>query len=83
VIQTYLTENPGDFSGGSDQIASIGMTSQGTLYLSSPLTFYLLTHYPRLQRWCGPFGLAIAAIAYLVSSFAGTLWQLILLQGRR
>lgn len=54
---------------------------QGLLYLLSPVTFTLLTRYPRLQMWCAPTGLVITVIGSLLSSFAEKVWQLIATQG--
>lgn len=54
---------------------------QGIMYLISPFTFALLTRWPRLRRWCGPMGLVLAAIGFLLSSFATKVWQLIVTQG--
>ena len=51
------------------------------MYLTSPLTFTLLTRYPYLRRWCGPLGLFLAVVGYLASSFATEVWHLVLLQG--
>lgn len=51
------------------------------MYLSSPLTFTLLTRWPHLRPWCGPIGLSMAVIGLIASSFSTEIWQLILLQG--
>ena len=57
------------------------MGLQGILYLSAPVTFTLLTRYPRLQRSCGPVGLALLIAGSILSSFATDIWQLIATQG--
>jgi len=54
---------------------------QGILYLSSPITFAVLTRWPRLSRWFGPIGLMTIACGLLMSSFATTVKQLIATQG--
>lgn len=54
---------------------------EGILYLTSPLTFTLLTLHPSLRRWCGPLGLLITSGSFLASAFASHVWQLIALQG--
>ncbi|KAJ4295312.1 hypothetical protein N0V90_007323 [Kalmusia sp. IMI 367209] len=47
----------------------------------SPFSFAILTRWPRLRRWCGPIGLVLAAVGFLSSSFAKTVWQLVVTQG--
>lgn len=54
---------------------------QGIMYLSSPITFTILTRWPRLRPWFGPIGLLITAIGFMTSSFATKVWQLIVTQG--
>lgn len=54
---------------------------QGLLYLLSPVTFTLLTRYPRLQYYCAPAGLVITVIGSLLSSFSTQVWHLIATQG--
>ena len=54
---------------------------QGVMYLMSPFSFAILTRWPRLRRWCGPIGLVLAAVGFLSSSFAKTVWQLVVTQG--
>jgi MFS family permease len=51
------------------------------MYLISPFTFTILTRWPRLRRWFGPLGLALTAVGFLSSSFATSVWQLIVTQG--
>lgn len=60
---------------------SIWCYIQGLLYLLSPVTFTLLTRYPRLQAYCAPAGLVITVIGSLLSSFAEEVWHLIATQG--
>lgn len=52
----YTTRGSAVLSGGSSPgtIASIGTSQTGVLYLMMPVTFTLLTKYPRLRRWFGP-----------------------------
>lgn len=54
---------------------------QGILYLLSPVTFTLLTRYPRLQAYCCPAGLVITVLGSLLSSFSKKIWHLIATQG--
>lgn len=51
------------------------------MYLISPFTFTVLTRWPHIRRWFGPFGLALTAVGFLMSSFATSVWQLIATQG--
>lgn len=46
-----------------------------------PLTFTLLTGYPQLRRYCGPLGLLLNALSLILSSYATSVWQLIITQG--
>ncbi|KAI2993709.1 hypothetical protein CBS147346_10873 [Aspergillus niger] len=54
---------------------------QGILYLLSPVTFTLLTRYPHLPKSCAFVGLALSVGGSLLSSFATTVWQMIVTQG--
>lgn len=51
------------------------------MYLISPVTFTVLTRWPRLRRWFGPLGLLLTVVGFLMSSFAINVWQLIATQG--
>lgn len=51
------------------------------LYLAAPPFFVAFRRWPRFCRWCPPFGLVIAVLAIGLSSFATSVWQLILTQG--
>lgn len=64
-----------------EQILDLISISKGILYLLSPITFTLLTRYPRLQAWCAPTGLVITVIGSLLSSFSTQIWHLIATQG--
>ncbi|KAJ5444565.1 MFS monocarboxylate transporter [Penicillium daleae] len=75
----YSTHNV--LQGDKGDLATVGTTSTGLLYLLSPVTFTLLTRYPRLQAWCIPTGLAITVIGSLLSSFSQQVWHLIATQG--
>lgn len=57
------------------------LCEKGIMYLMSPFSFAILTRWPRLRRWFGPMGLVLAAVGFLASSFATTVWQLVLTQG--
>ncbi|KAI0837673.1 MFS general substrate transporter [Hypoxylon sp. FL0890] len=79
----YTTHGAAVLSGGSSPgtIASIGTSQTGVLYLMMPVTFTLLTKYPRLRRWFGPLGLLLTTGCLTASSFASTAGQLIATQG--
>lgn len=80
VFQEYYVLH-GDIEGSAGSIATIGTSLTGIMYLMMPLTFTLLTRYPRLRPYCGPLGLAIAIGSLILSSFATKVWQLIATQG--
>ncbi|KAL1652279.1 hypothetical protein SLS58_000406 [Diplodia intermedia] len=80
IFQEYYSSAP-DLLGDKSSVANIGTASTGILYLSSPLTFTLLTLYPSLRRWFGPAGLVVLGGSFLASAFARRVWQLVALQG--
>ncbi|CAL5869696.1 uncharacterized protein PFLUO_LOCUS3926 [Penicillium psychrofluorescens] len=67
--------------GSKGDLAAVGTTSTGVIYLLSPVTFTLLTRYPRLQYYCAPAGIVITVLGSLLSSFATEVWHLIATQG--
>lgn len=84
VFQEYYSRHPETLNGDGDNaqnVAVIGTTISGILYLSSPFTFAIMARWPRLRRWFGPIGLAMAFIGFLLSSFATRIWQLLVTQG--
>ncbi|KAH7135727.1 major facilitator superfamily domain-containing protein [Dendryphion nanum] len=81
VFQEYYASHPEAIQGDTSNIAIVGTSMTGIMYLSSPLTFTLLTKYPHLRRSFGPLGVLIAASGFLLSSFATKVWQLIVTQG--
>ncbi|KAJ5569643.1 Major facilitator superfamily domain general substrate transporter [Penicillium hispanicum] len=80
IFQQYYTAHS-VLQGNKGDLATVGTTSTGLLYLLSPITFTLLVRYPRLQLYCAPAGMVITVIGSLLSSFAKTVWQLIATQG--
>ncbi|KAI9735761.1 MAG: hypothetical protein M1818_006370 [Claussenomyces sp. TS43310] len=80
IFQEYYTTRSG-IEGSAGAFASIGTSLTGIMYLMMPLTFTLLTRYPRLRPYCGPVGLVIAVGSLILSSFATKVWQLIASQG--
>ncbi|KAI9811718.1 MAG: hypothetical protein M1827_005263 [Pycnora praestabilis] len=80
VFQEYYTNNL-DFAHGSSGIAIIGTSSTGIMYLGAPFVFAALQYWPRMRRLSSIIGLAITTMALVASSFAQTVWQLILTQG--
>ncbi|KAF2465434.1 MFS monocarboxylate transporter [Lindgomyces ingoldianus] len=81
VFQEYYSSHPEELDGDTSNVAAIGTTVTGIMYLSSPFTFAILTRWPRLRRWFGPIGLVMTACGFLISSFATEVWQLIATQG--
>jgi MFS family permease len=51
------------------------------MYLMMPVTFTLLTRFPKLRPYSGPIGLLITVSSLILSSFATKVWQLIASQG--
>ncbi|GFF77108.1 putative MFS monocarboxylate transporter [Aspergillus lentulus] len=80
IFQEYYSTHD-VLQGNKGDLATVGTTSTGLLYLLSPVTFTLLTRYPRLQAWCIPTGLCITVIGSLLSSFSRQVWHLIATQG--
>ncbi|KAK1500497.1 hypothetical protein CTAM01_06432 [Colletotrichum tamarilloi] len=81
VFQEYYGSHPDKLEGDTSNIAVIGTTLTGIMYLISPFTFTILSRWPRLRRWFGPLGLLLTATGFLLSTFATTVWQLIATQG--
>ena len=54
---------------------------QGIMYLAAPLGFAVFQRWPHICRKSSPLGLAIVVVAIALSSFATSVWHLILTQG--
>jgi hypothetical protein len=54
---------------------------QGIMYLAAPLLFAVFQRWPHICRKSSPLGLAIVVVAIALSSFATSVWHLILTQG--
>ncbi|CAI7664281.1 unnamed protein product [Penicillium viridicatum] len=80
VFQEYYSTHD-VLQGSKNDLATVGTTSTGLLYLLSPITFTLLTRYPYLQYYSAPAGLVITVIGSLLSSFSEQVWHLIATQG--
>ncbi|CAG8179790.1 unnamed protein product [Penicillium salamii] len=80
VFQEYYSTHD-VLRGSKGDLATVGTTSTGLLYLLSPVIFTLLTRYPRLQYYCAPLGLVITVLGSLLSSFSVQVWHLIATQG--
>lgn len=80
VFQKYYTTHKG-IEGSPEAVATVGTTLNGLMYLMMPLTFTLLTKYPRLRPYTGPAGLFITVASLIMSSYATQVWQLIASQG--
>ena len=80
VFQKFYTTHKG-IEGSPGAVATVGTTLNGLMYLMMPLTFTLLTKYPRLRPYTGPFGLFITVASLIMSSYATKVWQLIASQG--
>ena len=51
------------------------------MYLAAPLLFAVFQRWPRFCHQSSPFGLAIIVTAIALSSFAPSVWALVLTQG--
>ncbi|KAJ5753622.1 uncharacterized protein N7511_007775 [Penicillium nucicola] len=80
IFQEYYTTHD-VLQGSKGDLATVGTSSTGILYLLSPVTFTILTRYPRLQYYSAPTGLIITVIGSLLSSFSVQVWHLIATQG--
>lgn len=83
VFQEYYTSSPKSvfFGTSPGTIATVGTTLNGIMYLMMPITFTLLTRYPRLRPYAGPVGLFLTVSSLILSSFATKIWHLIASQG--
>ncbi|MCJ1380082.1 hypothetical protein MMC17_003185 [Xylographa soralifera] len=75
----YSTHAP--FSASPSGIPVVGTTAAGIMYLSGPVMFAGLQHWPTFRRRCPAFGLAIIAISLVAASFATQVSHLIVTQG--
>ncbi|KAK1140402.1 hypothetical protein N8T08_010346, partial [Aspergillus melleus] len=80
IFQEYFSSH-NTLQGSKGDLAIIGTTSTGVLYLLSPISFTLLTRYPHLQKHCASVGLLLSVGGSLASSFSVTVWHLIVTQG--
>ncbi|PLB47969.1 MFS general substrate transporter [Aspergillus steynii IBT 23096] len=80
IFQEYFSSH-NILQGSKGDLAIVGTTSTGVLYLLSPISFTLLTRYPHLQKHCASVGLLLSVSGSLASSFSVTVWHLIVTQG--
>ncbi|KAA8650628.1 hypothetical protein EYZ11_002742 [Aspergillus tanneri] len=80
IFQEYFSSHH-NLQGNNGDLAVVGTTSTGVLYLLSPVSFTLLTRYPHLQKFCAPVGLLLSVCGSLLSSFSVAVWHLIVTQG--
>ncbi|KAK7969091.1 MFS general substrate transporter [Apiospora saccharicola] len=66
---------------GSGNIASIGTTTMGVMYIGTPVVIALCRLFPRQARWFTLAGLFVASLAMAMSSFCSTVPQLLGVQG--
>jgi MFS family permease len=79
VFQNYYSTHEPFASAGN--IAAIGTTATGFLYLGTPFVVILCRWFPRQARWFTLAGLFIASLALAMSSFCTTVPALIITQG--
>ncbi|KAI5361401.1 Putative major facilitator superfamily, MFS transporter superfamily [Septoria linicola] len=80
IFQSYYQESP-KFVSQSSSIASIGTTTIGVSYFSSPFLGIALQRFPRTRRPCMYLGLAIMALGLIGASFCDNITGLIGTQG--
>jgi len=79
VFQKYYSTNPQFASNGN--IAAIGTSASGLMYLSAPIIMAVLGRYPVLARPCIMVGFVITISMLIAASFAQSVTVLILTQG--
>ncbi|KAL8680718.1 MAG: hypothetical protein Q9186_003117 [Xanthomendoza sp. 1 TL-2023] len=77
--QYYSTHEP--FRSDGSGIAVIGTLAAGLMYFLTPVVIAACKRFPHLRRLCTFLGLIIMSLALVASSFAQTVWQLIITQG--
>ncbi|KAK7923317.1 hypothetical protein PG985_007388 [Apiospora marii] len=79
VFQDYYSSHE-PFS-GSGNIASIGTSTMGVMYIGTSVVIALCRLFPRRARWFTLAGLSVASLAMALSSLCRTVPQLIGVQG--
>ncbi|KAL9624616.1 MAG: hypothetical protein Q9160_001281 [Pyrenula sp. 1 TL-2023] len=79
VFQDYYSDHA-PFA-GSGNIAAIGTTTTGIMYLGTPFVVAVCRLYPRYARWFTLLGLIAASLGLAMSSFCTSVPQLIGTQG--
>ncbi|KAJ8130211.1 hypothetical protein O1611_g3416 [Lasiodiplodia mahajangana] len=79
VFQDYYSQHAPFASSGN--IAVIGTSAVGILYLSSPIVLGVCRLYPHYTRYATPVGLLIASLSLALASLATSTDTLIALQG--
>lgn len=74
----YTTHKPFE---GAGNVAAIGTSALGTMYIGTPVVIALCRLYPRYARWATQAGLFVASVTIALSSFCTTVPQLIACQG--
>ncbi|KAF7529170.1 hypothetical protein G7054_g9942 [Neopestalotiopsis clavispora] len=79
IFQDYYTSHE-PFEGAGN-VAAIGTSALGTMYMGTPVVIALCRLYPRYARWATQAGLFVASLTIALSSFCTTVPQLIAVQG--
>ncbi|GAP88482.1 putative major facilitator superfamily transporter protein [Rosellinia necatrix] len=79
VFQDYYSQHAPFATSGN--IAVIGTTAVGVLYLASPVVLGLCRLYPHHTRFATPVGLLVTSLALALASLASSTDALIVLQG--
>ena len=80
VLQTYYRTHP-PISRHAEGISAVGTTCSGIMYLAAPLMAAILQQGPLFRRYSSTVGLGLVVLGTALSSYADTVWQLILTQG--
>lgn len=79
MFQDYYSQH-GPFA-SSRNLAVVGTSGVGVLYLSSPIVLGVCRLYPHCTRFATPVGLLVASLALSLASLATSTDALIVLQG--
>ncbi|KAF2755477.1 MFS general substrate transporter [Pseudovirgaria hyperparasitica] len=80
VFQDFYAVNE-PFASSSSNSSVIGVLTTGILFLTTPIFLPLCRHYPQWARWMATFGVFLALISNIASSFCTKIPQLIGTQG--
>ncbi|KAH8886183.1 MFS general substrate transporter [Thozetella sp. PMI_491] len=80
VFQEYYARQE-QFSDDKNQLASIGTTATGMMYITAPIVYGVVRTYPRHRRAISLTGFVLMVASLIGASFANTVPQLLATQG--